>query len=93
MWIQFVKDFIKNHPHVSWKEAMKLCKPLYAIHKKKMRLQTRKRGVPHDPERDLKDSVQKATLTKKQRQIIKDECNIQSVRDPSALKIYTPRRR
>ena len=88
MWVQFVKDFRKDYPNVSWKNAMKRCKPLFEAHKKRTHTQCRHRGVPHDPEKHDVKLCKAIKLSKKQRQKIKDECCIMGTRKQGDRKIF-----
>ena len=88
MWVQFVQDFRRDNPNVSWKNAMKRCKPLYEAHKKRTHTQCRHRGVPHDPEKHSVKLCKPVKLSKKQRQKIKDECSILGIRKPADRKIF-----
>ena len=72
-WLEFVKDFRKDHPSVSYKDALKKCKGKFQAAKKKQtycpKLRPKKREKATSPK-----------ISKCLREKCKEECGIQKIR-------------
>ena len=84
-WLDFVKDFRKDHPTVSFKDALQKCKGKYQAAKKKQtycpKLRPKKRDKPAEPKisKSLKDKC-------------KEECGIQKPRKLTPKKRRKPKK-
>ena len=83
-WLDFVRDFRKDHPSVSYKDSLKRCKGKYQAAKKKQdycpKLRPKKRDTPVEPK-----------ISKSLKEKCKEECGIQKVRKLTPKKRRKPK--
>lgn len=91
-WMQFVKQYMSDHPQSSLKTAMIHCKEPFAKHKKSMKFKPRLRGKPYIPGKCV-PSTKPLKLTKRTRERIKDECGITTIRSTKPKTAFTKKTR
>ena len=84
-WLDFVRDFRKDNPTISYKDSLKRCKGKYQAAKKKQtycpKLRPKKKDKPTDPK-----------ISKSLREKCKEECGIQKIRKLTPKKRRKPKK-
>ena len=79
-WLDFVKQFRKDNPHVSYSEALKRCSAPFKKHKKKLKYtepKLKRRKSSKSKEEDCGCyKMTKVSLKKSMRDRVKEECGI-----------------
>ena len=76
-WLNFVRDFRADHPHIGYRDALKQCKEPYRKMKAKQKCTPRRRAKAHNPFEDAPNLCEKTVkLSKRMKQCVKDECGI-----------------
>ena len=91
-WLEFIKQFKSGHPNVSWAEAMKQCRAPWAAEKKRQKHLPKYRGKPHIAG-ECYEETKPAKLSKRLRERIKEECNLQKLRDKPRKMCGVPKKR
>ena len=74
-WLEFVKQYRGDHPHLSYKETLKACKGDWAKHKAKKDYCPKLR-----PKKKETEPKGKCKMSKKLRESVKEQCGIQKPR-------------
>ena len=77
-WIDFVKQYRSDHPHLSYKDSMKACKGDWKKHKAKKDYCPKLRKRKKEEEVDVGEH--KCKISKKLRDDCKEQCGIQKPR-------------
>ena len=93
-WLEFVKQFRKDNPHMSYKEALKACSTPFKKHKKKQKhlepkVKRKKKNKPCDEACGC-NIILKRSSKKSLRDTIKEQCGIfprKKGKPPKATKI------
>jgi hypothetical protein len=79
-WLEFVKEFRKDNPHITYSEALKRCSAPFKKHKKKLKYTEPKLKRKKKPTNDEEDcgcyKVKNITLKKSMKERVKKECGI-----------------
>ena len=89
-WLDFVKQFRKDNPHISYSEALKRCSAPFKKHKKKLKYTEPKLKRKIKKKIDEEDcgcfKVKRCLLKKSMKQIVKKECGICELKKGSPKK-------